>query len=68
MYGLQTLGQTPTILTVLPHSLMSVAPYVKTAVRYLLLLSASFAWRELALGKLRLLIELEIFVGRQLLF
>jgi sigma-B regulation protein RsbU (phosphoserine phosphatase) len=63
MYGLQTLGQTPTILTVLPHSLMSVAPYVNTAVRYLLLVSALFAWRELAVGKLRLLIQLEIFVG-----
>ena len=63
MYGLQTLGQTPTLLTVLPHSLLSVAPYVNTAVRYLLLVSALFAWRELALGKLRLLIQLEIFVG-----
>ena len=63
MYGLQTLGQTTTMLTVLPHSLMSVAPYVQTAVRYLLLVSALFAWRELTLGKLRLLIQLEIFVG-----
>jgi sigma-B regulation protein RsbU (phosphoserine phosphatase) len=63
MYGLQILGQTSTILTVLPHSFVSVAPYFKTAVRYLLLVSALFAWRELALGKLRLLIELEIFVG-----
>ncbi|MGC1651153.1 MAG: hypothetical protein WA741_35440 [Candidatus Sulfotelmatobacter sp.] len=62
MYG-QTLGQTTTMLTVLPHSLMSVAPYVQTAVRYLLLVSALFAWRELTLGKLRLLIQLEIFVG-----
>jgi sigma-B regulation protein RsbU (phosphoserine phosphatase) len=63
MYGLQTLGQTTTMLTVLPHSLMSVAPYVQTAVRHLLLVSALFAWRELTLGKLRLLIQLEIFVG-----
>ncbi|MGP0020658.1 MAG: PP2C family protein-serine/threonine phosphatase [Candidatus Sulfotelmatobacter sp.] len=63
MYGLQTLGQTHTILTVLPHSFLSVAPYVKTAVSYLLLVSALFAWRELTLGKLRLLIQLEIIVG-----
>jgi sigma-B regulation protein RsbU (phosphoserine phosphatase) len=63
IYGLQKLGQTPTILTALPHSLMSVAPYVNTAVMYLLLVSALFAWRELTLGKLRLLIQLEIFVG-----
>ena len=63
MYGLQTLGQAGTIFTVLPHSFLSVAPYVKTAVSYLLLVSALFAWRELTLGKLRVLIELEIFVG-----
>jgi hypothetical protein len=63
MYGLQKLEQTPTILTVLPHSLKSVAPYVNTAVMYLLLISALFAWRELSLGKVRLLIQLEIFVG-----
>lgn len=63
MYGLQKLGQTPTILTVLPHSLESAAPYVNTAVMYLLLVSALFAWRELSLGKLRFIVHLEIFVG-----
>jgi sigma-B regulation protein RsbU (phosphoserine phosphatase) len=63
MYGLQKLGQTPTILTVLPHSLKSAAPYVNTAVMYLLLVSALFAWRELSLGKLRFIVHLEIFVG-----
>jgi phosphoserine phosphatase RsbU/P len=63
MYGLQTLGQAPIILTVLPDSLQSVIPYVNTAVRYLLLISALFAWRELTLGKIRILIQLEIFAG-----
>ena len=63
MYGLQKLGQTPTILMVLPHSLKSAAPYVNTAVMYLLLVSALFAWRELSLGKLRFLVHLEIFAG-----
>jgi phosphoserine phosphatase RsbU/P len=63
MYGLQKLGQTPTILMVLPHSLKSAAPYVNTAVMYLLLVSALFAWRELSLGKLRFIVHLEIFVG-----
>ncbi len=63
MYGLQKLGQTPTILTVLPHSLKSAAPYVNTAVMYLLLISALFAWRELSLGKLRVLVQLEILVA-----
>ena len=50
-------------MRVLPHSLQSVAPYVNTAVMYLLLISALFAWRELTQGKLRRLIQLEIFVG-----
>jgi hypothetical protein len=63
MYGLQTLGQVSTILTVLPHSFRSVAPYVITAVSYLLLVSALFAWRELTVGSLRLLIQAEILVG-----
>ena len=63
MQGLQKLAQTHTILTVLPHSLNPVVPYVKTAVMYLLLISALFAWRELSLGKLRFLVHLEIFVG-----
>jgi len=63
MYGLQELGQTATFLRVLPHSLNSIVPYVNTAVMYLLLISALFAWRELTLGKLRVVIQLEIFVG-----
>ena len=37
--------------------------YVSTAVMYLLLVSALFAWRELSLGKLRLLLHLEILAG-----
>lgn len=63
MYGLQKLMQTPTIFKVLPHALKSATPYVITAVMYLLLVSALFAWRELSLDKLRLFIQLEIFAG-----
>lgn len=63
MYGLQTLGQVSTILAVLPQSFKSAVPYVSTAVSYLLLVSALCAWRELALGKLRFLIQLEIVAG-----
>jgi phosphoserine phosphatase RsbU/P len=63
MYGLQKLDQTLAVLAVLPHALKSAMPYVSTAVMYLLLVSALFAWRELSLGKLRLLIQLEIFAG-----
>ncbi len=63
VYGLQIMGQASTLLTVLPQSLVPVASYMKTAVRYLLLVCALFAWRELTLGKLRRLMDLEIFVG-----
>ena len=63
MYGLQTLDQTPAVLAVLPHALRTAMPYVSTAIMYLLLVSALFAWRELSLGKLRLLVQLEIFAG-----
>ena len=63
LYGLQTLDQTPAVLAVLPHALKTAMPYVSTAVMYLLLVSALFAWRELSLGGLRLLIQLEIFAG-----
>jgi len=63
LFGFQTLGDTRTIFTALPHPLQLVAPYANTAVRYLLLISVFFAWRELVLGKLRLLLQLEIYVG-----
>ena len=63
MFGLQTLVQTPAILAALPHSLNSAIPYVSTAITYLLLVSALLAWRELSLGKLRVLVQLEILAG-----
>lgn len=63
LYGLQKLDQVPAVLAVLPISLESAMPYVSTAVMYLLLVSALFAWRELSLGKVRLLLQLAIFAG-----
>lgn len=63
MYGIQTLVQVPVLVAVLPHALKSAMPYVSTVVMYLLLVSALFAWRELSLGRLRLLIQLEILAG-----
>lgn len=63
IYGLQTLLQPRIVLTVLPDPLKSATPYVHTAVMYLLLVSALLAWRELTLGKIRLIVQLEIFVG-----
>ena len=63
MYGVQKLLQTAVVVAVLPHALKSATPYVSTAVMYLLLVSALFAWRELSLGKIRFLIQVEIFAG-----
>ncbi len=63
MFGLQTLVQTPAILAALPSSLNSAIPYISTAIMYMLLVSALLAWRELSRGKLRFLLQLEIFVG-----
>jgi sigma-B regulation protein RsbU (phosphoserine phosphatase) len=63
LYGLQILVQTPAPLEALPHALKSAAPYVTIAVKYLLLVSALFAWRELSIGKLRLLMDVEILAG-----
>ncbi|HUL15164.1 MAG TPA: PP2C family protein-serine/threonine phosphatase [Terriglobales bacterium] len=63
MYGVQTLIQIPVLIAVLPLALESAMPYVRTVVMYLLLISALCAWRELSLGKLKLLLQLEIFVG-----
>jgi phosphoserine phosphatase RsbU/P len=63
LYGLQKLDQVTAVLAVLPVSLKSAMPYVSTAVMYLLLVSALFAWRELSLGKVRLLLQLAIFAG-----
>src|SRR5579864_1885586 len=49
MYGAQTLIQTPTVLAVLPNAFKPAAPYVSTAISYLLLVAGLFAWRELSL-------------------
>ncbi len=63
MYGVQKLLQTVVVVAVLPHALKSATPYVSTAVMYLLLVSALFAWRELTLGKIRFLIQVGILAG-----
>ena len=63
MYGLQTLLPTSILLRVLPASFKPAALFLGTAVSYLLLVAALFAWRELSLGKLRLVIETEIVGG-----
>ncbi len=63
MYGLQDLIRTHAVVAILPHALQSAAPFLRTAIMYLLLVSALLAWRELTLGKLRLLLQWEILSG-----
>lgn len=63
MYGLQMLDQNPLVLATLPDTIKSALPYISTAVMYLILVSALFAWQELSLGKLRLLIQLATFAA-----
>lgn len=63
MYGLQTLVQNSVIVRALPRSLRAATPYVSTTIMYLLLVFALLAWRELSLGKLKLLIQWEILAG-----
>ena len=60
IFGLQTLLQTPAILAALPHAFDPAIPYISTAIMYLHLAFALLAWRELILGKLRLLVQMEI--------
>ena len=62
------LVQTPAVLAALPHALKSAAPFLTTAVKYLLLVSALFAWRELSVGKLKVLINVEILLGLAIAF
>ncbi len=63
LYGFQILDQNPTVLAILPSTVKSALPYVSTAGMYLILVSALLAWRELTLGKLRLLIQLATFAA-----
>jgi sigma-B regulation protein RsbU (phosphoserine phosphatase) len=63
MYGLQTLVQTPGFVAVLPTTCKTVIPYVSTGVMYLLLVSALLAWRELSVGKLKFIVQLEILAA-----
>ncbi len=63
LYGFQTLDRTPAILTALPPPLRSAMPYVSTAIMYLILVAALFSWRELSLGIVRLIVQVEIYIA-----
>ncbi len=62
LYGLQKLVPTPCVQA-LPHALKSAVPYVSAAVMYLLLVSGLLAWRELSVGKLRVVLQFGILAA-----
>jgi sigma-B regulation protein RsbU (phosphoserine phosphatase) len=62
-YGLQELGGTAPAVAVLPRSVQAVVPYATVAMSYLVLVAATLAWRELSLGRLRLLLDAIVVAG-----
>ena len=56
-YGLQELAATPSVVAALPGGIQAAAPWVRVTISYLLVVAATLAWRELSLGRLRLLLE-----------
>jgi phosphoserine phosphatase RsbU/P len=63
MYGAALLTQSPAVVAALPHSFQMTVPFVNTVIAYLTVVVALFAFLELSLGKVRLLIEIVIFAG-----
>ncbi|HYW66631.1 MAG TPA: PP2C family protein-serine/threonine phosphatase [Candidatus Dormibacteraeota bacterium] len=63
MYGAGLLAHSPAVVAALPHSLQMSVPYVNAVTAYLTIVVASLAFLELSLGRIRLLIEIDIFAG-----
>jgi sigma-B regulation protein RsbU (phosphoserine phosphatase) len=63
MYGAMHLSQSPLVVAVSPRWLQISAPYANTAMAYLLVVVGSLSFRELSLGKVRLLIQAAACVG-----
>jgi sigma-B regulation protein RsbU (phosphoserine phosphatase) len=63
MYGAGMLFQSPAVVAALPHAIQTGIPYINTAIGYLLVVVASCAFRELTLGRVRLLIGIVIIAG-----
>ena len=63
MYGTGLLTRSPAVAAALPHSFQTSVPYVKVVTAYLTIVVASFAFLELSLGRIRLLIKIVIFAG-----
>jgi sigma-B regulation protein RsbU (phosphoserine phosphatase) len=63
LYGIGLLTRSPILVAALPPSIQATVVYVNTAIAYLLVVVASFAFRELSLGNLRLLMGIVILAG-----
>ncbi len=62
-YGLQELAATPSVVAALPGGLQAAAAWARVAISYLLVVAATLAWRELSLGRLRLLLDTIVAAG-----
>ena len=56
-YGAVQLTDLPSVVAVAPHWLQIMAPFVNTALTYLLVVPASLAFLELSLGGLRRVLQ-----------
>ncbi len=63
LYGLQELVATPSVVAALPGGLQAAASWVRVTISYLLVVAATLAWRELSLGRLRLLLNAIVAAG-----
>jgi hypothetical protein len=63
MYGALRLSQSPAVVMASPRALQSGAPYVNTAIGYLIVVPALLAFRELTLGKPRVIIQVAAWIG-----
>lgn len=62
-YGAGLLIRSPAVVAALPRLLQIVVPYANTVIAYLTVVVAFLAFRELSLGKLRLLMKIIIVAG-----
>jgi phosphoserine phosphatase RsbU/P len=63
IYGAGLLTRSPAVVAALPHSFQISVPYVNTVIAYLNLVVAFFAFLELSVGRVRLLIKIILFAG-----
>lgn len=63
LYGVQELVATPSVVAALPGGLQAAASWVRVTISYLLVVAATLAWRELSLGRLRLLLNAIVAAG-----